>query len=90
MPPVPQQLMRPDDISTTPRCEDAEAISKAVQQPVGATRTEASTSEDARFTWLILRFILVMVPLVFVINGVTKGNWGEAFLRHRRGRGPDT
>jgi Mg2+-importing ATPase len=34
----------------------------------------------ARFTWLILRFILVMVPLVFVINGVTKGNWGEAFF----------
>ena len=34
----------------------------------------------ARFTWLILRFILVMVPLVFVINGFTKGNWGEAFF----------
>jgi Mg2+-importing ATPase len=25
----------------------------------------------ARFTWLMLRFIMVMVPLVFVINGVT-------------------
>jgi Mg2+-importing ATPase len=34
----------------------------------------------ARFTWLMLRFILVMVPLVFVINGLTKGNWGEAFF----------
>src|SRR6185369_13674281 len=34
----------------------------------------------AQFTWLILRFILVMVPLVFVINGFTKGNWGEAFF----------
>jgi P-type Mg2+ transporter len=34
----------------------------------------------AQFTWLMLRFILVMVPLVFVINGVTKGNWGEAFF----------
>jgi Mg2+-importing ATPase len=33
-----------------------------------------------RFTWLILRFILVMVPLVFFINGFTKGNWGEAFF----------
>jgi Mg2+-importing ATPase len=28
----------------------------------------------------MLRFILVMVPLVFVINGLTKGNWGEAFF----------
>jgi P-type Mg2+ transporter len=34
----------------------------------------------ARFTWLMLRFILVMVPLVFIINGLTKGNWGEAFF----------
>ena len=34
----------------------------------------------AQFTWLILRFVLVMVPLVFVINGLTKGNWGDAFF----------
>ncbi len=34
----------------------------------------------AQFTWLLLRFVLVMVPLVFVINGLTKGNWGEAFF----------
>jgi Mg2+-importing ATPase len=34
----------------------------------------------ARFTWLMVRFILVMVPLVFVINGLTKGKWGEAFF----------
>ncbi len=34
----------------------------------------------ANFTWLMLRFVLVMVPLVFVINGLTKGNWGEAFF----------
>ena len=34
----------------------------------------------ARFTWLMLRFILVMVPLVFLINGFTKGAWTEAFF----------
>jgi Mg2+-importing ATPase len=34
----------------------------------------------AKFTWLILRFVLVMVPLVFLINGFTKGNWSEAFF----------
>jgi P-type Mg2+ transporter len=33
-----------------------------------------------KFTWLMLRFMAVMVPLVFVINGVTKHNWGEAFF----------
>ncbi|MBI3381791.1 MAG: magnesium-translocating P-type ATPase [Aquabacterium sp.] len=33
-----------------------------------------------RFTWLMLRFMLVMVPLVFLINGLTKGDWLEALL----------
>jgi Mg2+-importing ATPase len=33
-----------------------------------------------RFTWLLLRFMAVMVPLVFLINGIGKGNWLEAFL----------
>ncbi len=34
----------------------------------------------AQFTWLMMGFMGVMVPLVFVINGVTKGTWGEAFF----------
>ncbi len=33
-----------------------------------------------RMTWLMIRFMLVMVPLVFVINGLTKHNWEEAFF----------
>ena len=33
-----------------------------------------------RFPWLLLRFMAVMVPLVFLINGIGKGNWLEAFL----------
>ncbi len=33
-----------------------------------------------RFTWLMLRFMFVMVPFVFLINGLTKGNWREAFF----------
>jgi Mg2+-importing ATPase len=33
-----------------------------------------------RFIWLIIRFMLVMVPLVFIINGLTKGNWIEALI----------
>ena len=34
----------------------------------------------ARFTGLMLRFMAVMVPLVFIINGLTKGNWIQAFF----------
>lgn len=33
-----------------------------------------------RFTWLMIRFMIVMVPLVFLINLVTKGNLVEAFF----------
>ena len=32
-----------------------------------------------KFTWLMLRFMMVMVPLVFLVNGLAKGNWLEAF-----------
>ncbi len=43
----------------------------------------APTSFDrgiTRFTWLMIRFIVVMVPAVFLINGFTKGDWLEALL----------
>src|SRR5512142_454740 len=33
-----------------------------------------------KFTWLMIRFIAVMVPAVFLINGFSKHNWLEAFL----------
>ncbi|WP_369988694.1 magnesium-translocating P-type ATPase [Pseudomonas xanthosomatis] len=29
---------------------------------------------------LLIRFMLVMVPVVFVLNGVVKGDWSDAFL----------
>ncbi len=34
----------------------------------------------ANFTWLMIRFIVVMAPLVFIINGLTKHDWKEAFF----------
>ncbi|CAL1518873.1 Magnesium-transporting ATPase, P-type 1 [Chitinophaga sp. MM2321] len=47
------------------------------------TGQEISTSFDKGingFTWLMIRFILVMVPAVFIINGLARHNWLEAFL----------
>ena len=47
------------------------------------TEAQAPTGFDKgikRFTWLMIRFMLVMVPLVFFINGFTKGSWKEAFF----------
>lgn len=31
-------------------------------------------------TWMMIRFIAIMVPVVFLVNGVSKHNWLEAFL----------
>lgn len=47
------------------------------------TGKRAETSFDKginKVSWLLIRFMLVMVPLVFLINGLTKGDWFEALL----------
>lgn len=31
-------------------------------------------------SWVLIRFMLIMVPIVFFINGITKGDWLDAFL----------
>lgn len=31
-------------------------------------------------SWVLVKFMLIMVPIVFFINGITKGDWVEAFL----------
>jgi Mg2+-importing ATPase len=33
-----------------------------------------------RYTWLMIQFMAVMVPLVFVINGLFKHDWKDAFF----------
>src|SRR6266404_3048766 len=33
-----------------------------------------------KFTWLMICFMAVMVPVVFLINGLVKHDWKEAFL----------
>jgi len=53
------------------------SISKSI------TGKHAETSFDKgvnSVSWLLIRFMLIMVPLVFVINGFTKGDWVEALL----------
>lgn len=47
------------------------------------TTKQVQTSFDKgvkSFTWLMIKFMMVMVPLVFLINGLTKHNWHEAFF----------
>ena len=43
----------------------------------------AATAFDKGITkvsLLLIRFMLVMVPVVFLINGITKGDWMDAFI----------
>ena len=47
---------------------------------VGEPERRVSTRACKQFTWLMIRFMVVMVPLVFLINGLTKHNWHEAFF----------
>ncbi|BEM68287.1 magnesium-translocating P-type ATPase [Serratia marcescens] len=45
--------------------------------------TRAQTAFDRgvnSVSWLLIRFMLVMVPVVLLINGFTKGDWSEAAL----------
>ncbi|MEG0267785.1 MAG: magnesium-translocating P-type ATPase [Carnobacterium sp.] len=48
-----------------------------------ATKSRGETSFDRgvkSVSKLLIRFMIVMVPIVFLINGLSKGDWGEAFF----------
>src|SRR5512135_767895 len=47
---------------------------------VGQRQLTSFDKGDNKFTWLMIRFIAIMVPAVFLINGLSKHNWVEAFL----------
>jgi Mg2+-importing ATPase len=49
----------------------------------GLVGRRAETAFDIgvhKVSWLFIKFIAVMVPVVFLINGFTKGSWLEALL----------
>jgi len=53
----------------------------ALAASIGGERQLTSFDKGVNgFTWLMIRFIAVMVPTVFLINGLSRGNWVEAFL----------
>jgi len=53
---------------------------------LAAHATAAETTPNAfqagvnSVSWLLIRFAAVMVPIVFFVNGYTKGDWLQAFL----------
>ena len=52
-------------------------IAKSIAGHRAATAFDKGIS---KVSFLLIRFMLVMIPFVFVINGIMKGDWLEAFL----------
>ena len=53
----------------------------AVSIKLAEKREETSFDKGVKaFTWLMIRFMVVLVAAVFLIVGITKGNWLEALL----------
>ena len=53
----------------------------ALAQKLLARREPTSFDKGVRdFTWLMIRFMVVMVSATFLIVGLTKGKWAEALL----------
>ena len=53
----------------------------AISERLATRQTETSFDRGVRaFTWLMIRFMVVMVSVVFLVVGLTKGNWTEALL----------
>lgn len=56
------------------------SFGEVADQIAGTRELTAFDKGIERFTWMMLALIAVMVPLVFLINGLSKGNWFEALL----------
>lgn len=53
----------------------------SMAQAVAGEAAETSFTKGVNsVSWVLIRFMLIMVPVVFFINGITKGDWLEAFL----------
>jgi len=53
------------------------AIASKLQEKNPPTSFEKGVSA---VSWVLIRFMLVMVPVVFLVNGISKGDWLQAFL----------
>ncbi len=50
------------------------------KQLTGKKETTSFEEGVNSVSWVLIRFMLIMVPIVFVVNGLTKGNWMDALM----------
>ena len=67
----------------------SETITPRLLEDLGALAGKVSAMDRSptafqmgvnKVSWVLIRFMLVMVPLVLMINGLTKGDWTEGLL----------
>ena len=62
-------------------CVGDDTLFGSMASAVAGEAVETSFTKGVNaVSWVLIRFMLVMVPLVFLINGLTKGDWLDAFL----------
>jgi len=55
-------------------------LGKMAKKLVGQRPATAFDLGLNRVSWILIKFMFVMVPVVFLINGLAKGDWLEAFF----------
>jgi Mg2+-importing ATPase len=59
---------------------DATHFGAMARNIVGARPLTSFDKGISRVSWMLIRFLMVMTPLVFLINGIDKGDWLQSLL----------
>ncbi len=59
---------------------DATFFGAVAKDIVGARPLTSFDRGISKVSWMLVRFLMVMTPLVFLINGLSKGDWLESLL----------
>jgi P-type Mg2+ transporter len=59
---------------------DATIFGAMAKEIVGARPLTSFDKGISKVSWMLIRFLMVMTPLVFFINGIDKGDWLQSLL----------
>jgi len=59
---------------------DATCFGAMAKEIIGARPLTSFDKGISKVSWMLIRFLMVMTPLVFLINGIEKGDWLQSLL----------
>jgi Mg2+-importing ATPase len=59
---------------------DSTCFGAMAKEIVGARPLTSFDKGISKVSWMLIRFLMVMTPLVFLINGIEKGDWLQSLL----------